>query len=259
MSTVTWEKQNEHVAVLTLNRPEAANAFSKQLIADFHKALNDIEEDESIRALIITGEGDKAFCAGADLKERRSMTQDEVVKTVQSIGDLVSRVGHLKVPTIAAINGAAFGGGLELTLACDIRIASDHAKMGLTETSLAIIPGAGGTQRLAKLIGLAKAKYYILTAKRMTSDEAKHIGLIEDHVSNDELLNEAVELANSIASNGPIGVQAAKQAIDAGCEQDLATGLQIERHHYMKTIPTEDRLEALEAFGEKRKPQFKGK
>lgn len=187
------------------------------------------------------------------------MNQEQVVETVGEIGKLVSRVESIEVPTIAAINGAAFGGGLELTLACDIRIASGNAKMGLTETSLAIIPGAGGTQRLARLIGLSKAKYYILTAKRFDSLEGKEIGLIEEVVPLDQLQHKALEIAIQIASNGPIGVKMAKQAMEQGYNHDLKTGLKIERKCYMNTIPTDDRLEALQAFKEKRKPNFKGK
>ncbi|MDQ0350749.1 enoyl-CoA hydratase/carnithine racemase [Alkalibacillus filiformis] len=259
MSTVQFEMIDDYIGKLTLNRPEAANAFSKQLMEDFNEQLDIIEQHESLRVLIITAEGEKAFCAGADLKERRTMTQDQVVETVGQIGSLVTRVANLKVPTIAAINGATFGGGLELTLGCDIRIASKNAKMGLTETSLAIIPGAGGTQRLARLIGLAKAKYYILTAKRFDSYEGEKIGLIEKVVDLSELQDEASEIANQIASNGPVGVQMAKQAIDEGLDHDIDTGLKLEREKYLNTIPTKDRLEALEAFKEKRKPIFTGK
>ncbi|MDV2580723.1 enoyl-CoA hydratase-related protein [Alkalibacillus haloalkaliphilus] len=259
MSTVQFEMIDDYIGKLTLNRPEAANAFSKQLMQDFNEQLDAIEQHETLRALIITANGEKAFCAGADLKERRTMTQDQVVETVGQIGSLVTRVANLKAPTIAAINGATFGGGLELTLGCDIRIASTNAKMGLTETSLAIIPGAGGTQRLARLIGLAKAKYYILTAKRFDSYEGERIGLIEKVVDLSELQDEALEIANQIASNGPVGVQMAKQAIDEGLDHDIETGLKLEREKYLNTIPTKDRLEALEAFKEKRKPIFTGK
>ncbi|WP_017186974.1 enoyl-CoA hydratase-related protein [Alkalibacillus haloalkaliphilus] len=259
MSTVQFEMIDDYIGKLTLNRPEAANAFSKQLMQDFNEQLDSIEQHETLRALIITANGEKAFCAGADLKERRTMTQDQVVETVGQIGSLVTRVANLKVPTIAAINGATFGGGLELTLGCDIRIASTNAKMGLTETSLAIIPGAGGTQRLVRLIGLAKAKYYILTAKRFDSYEGERIGLIEKVVELTELQGEALQIANQIASNGPVGVQMAKQAIDEGLDHDIETGLKLEREKYLNTIPTKDRLEALEAFKEKRKPIFTGK
>ncbi|MFD2637316.1 enoyl-CoA hydratase-related protein [Piscibacillus salipiscarius] len=259
MSTVTFSITDEHVGVLKLNRPEAANAFSRQLLSDLNDVLKDVESNNNLRAVIITSEGEKAFCAGADLKERATMTQDEVVETVGEIGKVITRVEALEVPTIAAINGAAFGGGLELALACDIRIASGNAKMGLTETSLAIIPGAGGTQRLARLIGLAKAKYYILTAKRFDSLEGKEIGLIEEVAPLDGLEDKALEVAKQIASNGPVGVKMAKKAIDQGFDHDLKTGLKIERNCYMNTIPTEDRIEALSAFREKRKPSFTGK
>ncbi|WP_188205920.1 enoyl-CoA hydratase [Alkalibacillus aidingensis] len=259
MSTVNLSIADNYIAKLSLNRPEAANALSTQLLNDFNDQLSIIEQNTDIRAVIITAEGDKAFCAGADLKERRHMTEDEVVKTVGKIGQTVSRVEQLSTPTIAAINGAAFGGGLELSLACDIRIASDQAKMGLTETSLAIIPGAGGTQRLARLIGLAKAKYYILTAKRFDSFEGKEIGLIEEVIELNKLEEKALNIAREIASNGPVGVKMAKKAIDRGFDHDLATGLSIEKECYMTTIPTSDRLEALQAFKEKRKPNFKGR
>ncbi|WP_175615561.1 enoyl-CoA hydratase-related protein [Piscibacillus halophilus] len=259
MSTVSFSIKDEYVGVITLNRPEAANAFSRQLLADFNQVLEEVEKNETLRAVIITAEGGKAFCAGADLKERATMSQDEVVEAVGEIGKVITRVESLKVPTIAAINGAAFGGGLELSLACDIRIASGNAKMGLTETSLAIIPGAGGTQRLARLIGLAKAKYYILTAKRFDSLEGKEIGLIEEVVPIDDLAQKALEIANQIAKNGPVGVQMAKKAIDQGFDHDLKTGLNIERNCYMNTIPTNDRIEALQAFKEKRQPSFTGK
>lgn len=259
MSTVTFDIVDSFIGVIKLNRPEAANALSRQLMKDFHQVIDQLESKTDLRAVVITAEGEKAFCAGADLKERATMNQEQVVETVGEIGKLVSRVESIEVPTIAAINWAAFGGGLELTLACDIRIASGNAKMGLTETSLAIIPGAGGTQRLARLIGLSKAKYYILTAKRFDSLEGKEIGLIEEVVPLDQLQHKALEIAIQIASNGPIGVKMAKQAMEQGYNHDLKTGLKIERKCYMNTIPTDDRLEALQAFKEKRKPNFKGK
>lgn len=259
MSTVRLDYKNEHIAVLTLNRPEAANAFSLQLLADLNTALEEVEQNKELRALIITGSGEKAFCAGADLKEREHMNDDEVVATVSKIRNSVTRVEDIEIPTIAAINGAAFGGGLELALGCDIRIASEKAKVGLTETSLGIIPGAGGTQRLPNLVGLGKAKYLILTAKRLTSDEALEIGLVEEVVPSESLMDKAMEIADAIAHNGPVGVKQAKKAIQLGYQTDIQTGLKIEENCYEKTIPTEDRLEGIRAFKEKRKPQYKGK
>ena len=259
MDTIDFQIVDETIGILKLNRPNAANAFSLKLLDDFNQQLDDIEQNDQLRVLIITAVGEKVFCAGADLKERASMGEEEVVKTVGKIGDLVSRVEQLKIPTIAAINGAAFGGGLELTLGCDIRIASRSAKMGLTETSLAIIPGAGGTQRLSRLIGLANAKYYILTAKRFGSDEAKQIGLVQEIFGPTDLEEQALSMAKQIAGNGPVGVKMAKKAIDKGYELSKTDGLKVERECYLETIPTADRLEGLQAFKEKRKPQYQGK
>lgn len=259
MSTVKLEYSTNHVGVLTLDRPEAANAFSLQLLNDLHHTLDKIEQNHELRALIITGNGQKAFCAGADLKEREHMNDNEVMATVRKIKDTITRIEDLEIPTIAAINGAAFGGGLELALGCDIRIASEQAKMGLTETSLGIIPGAGGTQRLSRIVGLGKAKYLILTATRLTSQEALDIGLVEEVVPGESLMEKALEIAGAIAQNGPIGVKQAKKAIQLGFQTDIKTGLKIEEECYTRTISTEDRKEGIRAFKEKRKPQYKGK
>ncbi len=259
MSTlITFKIENEHIGIITLNRLEAANALSLQLLDELNEVFTEIENNNSIRCVIITGAGNKSFCAGADLKERRGMTEEEVIKTVTYIGETISNIEKLKVPVIAAINGVAFGGGLELALACDIRIVANHVKMGLTETSLAIIPGAGGTQRLPRLIGTGQAKRLIYTAMRIEADEAYKIGLVESIVQPENLLQEAKQLAVKIASNGPIAVKQVKEAINKGIETDLNSGLNIEHQCYKQTIPTEDRLEGLQAFKEKRKPNYKG-
>ncbi len=259
MSTlITFKIENEHIGIITLNRLEAANALSLQLLDELNEIFGEIENNNSIRCVIITGAGNKAFCAGADLKERRGMTEDEVIKTVTYIGETISNIEKLKVPVIAAINGVAFGGGLELALACDIRIVANHVKMGLTETSLAIIPGAGGTQRLPRLIGTGQTKRLIYTAMPIEADEAYKIGLVESIVQPENLLQEAKQLAVKIASNGPIAVKQVKEAINKGIETDLNSGLNIEHQCYKQTIPTEDRLEGLQAFKEKRKPNYKG-
>lgn len=257
MSTILFEFENR-IATIRLNRPEAANAFSKQMLYEFNEILEEIKYSPSIRAVIVTGAGEKAFCAGADLKERAGMSPIEVKQTVAQIRHVVDAVEQLPVPVIAAINGAAFGGGLELALACDLRIAAETANVGLTETSLAIIPGAGGTQRLPRLIGLGKAKELIYTAQRVEANEAKELGLIEHVVKKEELLHKAREIAGKIAENGPIAVTQAKIAINKGIEVDLQTGLNIEQMAYEMTIPTKDRIEGLTAFREKRKPQYKG-
>lgn len=254
---ITYKKIDEHIALLTLNRPGTANAMSKVLLDELNRLIDEIEQDTQIHCTIITGAGEKAFCAGADLKERKGMSEDEVIEAVRYISDTVSRVAHMKMPVIAAVNGVAFGGGLELALACDIRMAVNSTKMGLTETSLAIIPGAGGTQRLTRLIGLGQAKRLIFTGKSVTAEEAFSIGLVEQ-LADKGLVNDAILLAKQIAKNGPIALKQAKTAIDKGIQTDIETGLTIEHLCYKQTIPTEDRLEGLNAFKEKRKPEYKG-
>ncbi|ASK63419.1 enoyl-CoA hydratase [Virgibacillus phasianinus] len=256
---ISYEKIDDHIALLTLNRPEAANAMSKALLNELNKRIDDIERDSSVYCTIITGAGEKAFCAGADLKERKGMSESEVIQAVRYIGETVSRVAAMKMPVIAALNGVAFGGGLELALACDIRIAINTTKLGLTETSLAIIPGAGGTQRLTRLIGLGQTKRLIYTGKPVSADEALHIGLVEFLADPNSLLPEITEIARQIAKNGPIALKQAKTAIDKGIQTDIDTGLAIEHLCYKETIPTEDRLEGLTAFKEKRKPVYRGK
>lgn len=246
------------IVTLTLNRPEAANAFSLQLLHEFHDALAEIKFDRSVRCVIITGAGEKVFCAGADLKERAGMNNVEVQQTLALIRGVANDVEALPQPVIAAINGTAFGGGLELALACDLRVSSEQAKFGLTETSLGIIPGAGGTQRLPRLIGKGKAKEMIFTAKRINAEEAERIGLSEHIVPQSEVLKKAYEIAEQIGKNAPIAVTQAKKAIDKGYDVDLNTGLSIEQSAYEMTIPTNDRLEGLRAFREKRVPVYKG-
>lgn len=255
---IVTEKTADNILVVTINRPEAANALSKATLHTLNETIDMIYADDSIRAVIITGTGEKAFSAGADLKERRDMNEKEVVDAVTYIGDTINRIDQINVPVIAALNGVAFGGGLELALACDIRIASQHVKVGLTETSLAIIPGAGGTQRLTRLIGLGQAKRLIYTATPVSAQEALQLGLVEQ-VTESCAKEAAIKLAQKIAANGPIAVKQAKLAITNGMETDLQTALQIERLSYLQTIPTKDRLEGLQAFKEKRKPNYEGK
>ncbi len=256
---VVITKSERGIVTLTLNRPEAANAFSLQLLQEFSDILNEIQFDRSVRCVIITGAGEKVFCAGADLKERAGMDHVQVQKTLALIRSTVNNVEALPQPVIAAMNGMAFGGGLELVLACDLRVCSEQAKVGLTETSLGIIPGAGGTQRLPRLIGKGRAKELIFTAKRVSAQEAEKIGLIEYVVPQNQVLSKAFEIAEQIVQNAPIAVAQAKQAIDKGYDLDLYTGLSIEQSAYNKTIPTCDRLEGLRAFKEKRAPIFEGK
>jgi enoyl-CoA hydratase/carnithine racemase len=253
---VTREKDG--LAIVTLNRPDAANALSLQMLYELHEALHEIRFDRGVRCVIVTGTGEKAFCAGADLKERAGMDMAQVRKTVSLIRGNINDLELLPQPVIAAVNGAAFGGGTELALACDIRVASEHAKFALTETSLGIIPGAGGTQRLPRLVGKGRAKELIFTGRRVDAREALSIGLVEYVASAGSLMEKALEIARQIAKNAPIALAQAKFAIDKGYEVDLNTGLAIEMNAYEVTIPTRDRTEGLQAFKEKRAPVYKG-
>lgn len=256
---VRFELLEDSIGLITLSRPEAANAMSVQLLHELSDTLDQINGDPAVRVVLLTGAGEKAFCAGADLKERKGMSNQQVKKIVQLIGATVAKVETLAQPVIAVLNGVAFGGGLELALACDLRIAATHVKLGLTETSLGIIPGAGGTQRLPRLIGLGKAKELIYTARRLNAEEAENYGIIEYVYEGHEVLDKAQQLALEMAKNAPLSLVQAKVAINQGVEVDLATGLKIESLAYSALIPTEDRLEGLLAFQEKRAPQYSGK
>ncbi|MCJ8005949.1 enoyl-CoA hydratase-related protein [Lederbergia wuyishanensis] len=252
-------KITNHIAYVTLNRPETLNAINYYMLEELSRTVQLLKSSSEARVVIFQGAGEKAFSVGADLKERKSLTEQEVRRNVQKIGEVFLDIENLPQPTIAAINGYAFGGGLELALACDFRFACSQAMLGLTETSLAIIPGAGGTQRLPRIIGETKALELILTAKRMTAFEAEVYGIVLKTIEKERFMEEVESFANNIIKNGPIAVQQAKYAIKAGINTDLLTGLEIERKAYEITIPTEDRQEALQAFAEKRKPNFKGK
>ncbi len=258
---VLLSELSDGVLTLTLNRPDALNSFSRELLSTFGAAIEDANFNPDVRVVIVTGcPGEKAsFSTGADLKERATMSEEEVKRFLSNIRKTFTAVENMRQPVIAAINGFAFGGGLELALACDIRIAAAEAQMGLTETSLAIIPGGGGTQRLPRIVGLAKAKELILTARRIQADEAAAIGLVNRVVPGDQLLATCRELAGEIARNGPIAIQQAKFAVSKGMDASLEVGLNIESVAYWHCIPTEDRLEGLKAFREKRKPQYKGR
>ena len=246
------------VATLTLNRPEVMNSFNFKLLRALRDQIEGFRFRRDIRVIIITGGGDKAFCAGADLKERATLSPDQVREFIYTIRNLFTSIEQLNKAVIAAVNGVALGGGTELALAADIRIASLNATMGLTETRLAIIPGAGGTQRLPRLVGRGKAKELIFTGQRIGAEEALSIGLVNKICAQTELLEECHKMAAMICETGPVAIEQAKYAINYGIETDLHTGLAIESNAYWVTIPTKDRLEGLAAFKEKRKPIFKG-
>ncbi len=252
-------EEQDGIAILTLNRAEVMNSFNFALLQALKEQIEALKFNTNIRVVIITGSGQKAFCAGADLKERTTYSELQVKTFIFTIRNLFTSIEHLNKPVIAAINGVALGGGTELALACDIRIASMNALMGLTETRLAIIPGAGGTQRLPRLIGRGIAKELIFTGRRVDAREALQIGLVNQICEQESLLDECIKMAEMICEAGPIAIEQAKYAINYGLETDLQTGLGIESNAYWITIPTEDRLEGLAAFQEKRKPVYKGK
>jgi len=252
-------EKKDQALILILNRPTVMNCINFDLLKAIGKALEPLQTQKKYRAVIITGAGEKAFCAGADLKERATLNPEQVNRFILTIRNLLTSIQRLPIPVISAVNGIALGGGTEVALASDIRIASDTASMGLTETRLAIIPGGGGTQRLPRIIGVAKAKELIFTGRRVDAKEAMDIGLVNCVTTSETLMDKALEMADMIAQTGPIAVEMAKYAIDQGIETDLATGLAIESNAYRVTIPTEDRTEGLTAFREKRKPIYKGR
>ncbi len=253
------EERQDGVVLLTLSRPEVMNSFNFAMLRALKQKMEVAHFDPEVRVVIITGAGEKAFCAGADLKERATLTEPQVREYIFTIRNLFTFIEYLNKPVIAGVNGIALGGGTELALASDIRIAAGNARMGLTETRLAIIPGAGGTQRLPRLVGRGKAKELIFTGRIVAAQEALEIGLVNKVCAPEKLLEECRAMAAMICETGPIAIQQAKYAINYGLETDLHTGLAIESNAYWVTIPTEDRLEGLKAFGEKRKPVYRGK
>lgn len=257
-STVTLEKRGA-IAIWTLNRAERMNALSRATVRRLLELCGEAANDASVRAVVLTGAGDKAFCAGADLKERQGMSMDDVRVFLGLYREAFGAIDALSKPVIAAINGVAFGGGLELALACDLRVMSATTQVGLTETSLAIIPGAGGTQRLPRVVGEAKAKELILLAQRIDAATALKIGLVTRVTEPGQtVLDAALALADTFAAAAPIAISAALTAIDAASNTSLEEGLDVERAMYERTLVSKDRLEALAAFAEKRKPSYRG-
>ncbi|EMJ98076.1 enoyl-CoA hydratase-related protein [Leptospira alstonii] len=256
-STVSYSTEQE-IAVLLLNRPEKRNAISKELLSTLHGNILKAKKEKSIRALVLGGIG-PSFCAGADLKERTTMSAKEVKRFLQDLKNCFLELENFPYPTIAALDGDAFGGGLELALCCDFILLKNDIRIGLTETRLGIIPGAGGTQRLPRRIGIAKAKEMIFTGKTIDAQTALSYGLANS-IWHDSSLPAAKMLAEEMTSHcAPIALQLAKKAIAEGYGQDIRKALKTESKYYDETLKTEDRSEALKAFQEKRKPIFKGR
>jgi len=247
------------VAWVTIERPEAMNALSGAVLTGLEEAATALAADPAVRLVAVTGAGDRAFSAGADLKERRGMTEEQTRERIDLINRCFTTWSRLPKVTVAAINGAAFGGGMELALACDVRIAAEHAVFAQTEVRLGILPGAGGTQRLPRLVGAARAKELILLGRRISAARAREIGLVSEVVPAGGLHAAVEALAAELVDCAPISVAQAKAAIDGGMDLSLDEGLALERRCYEVTLGTEDRLEGRRAFAEKRAPTFQGK
>ena len=243
--------KKDHIAVVTMNRPEALNALNKAVFTDLEVALDDVERDDEVYVVIITGAG-RAFIAGADIGEMAPMNVAEGLAFSELGNRILMRVDMMEKPTIAAVNGFALGGGCEMALACDIRIASEKAKFGQPEVGLGITPGFAGTQRLPRIVGISKAMELILTAKVIKAEEAKAIGLVSEVYPAEELMDKAMELANAICANAQIAVQESKRCIRMGMQTDIATGSAFEAEAFGVCCGTADKDEGMGAFLEKR-------
>lgn len=250
--------QQEGIVILTLNRPESMNALNTKMAQELIKALYELKYDDSVRVLIITGSGTRSFCVGADLKERNGMSQKDWKKQHDYFEEVTERIREFPYPVIGAINGYALGGGMEIALSCDIRTASEQAGLGLPEATLGLIPGIGGTQLLSRLIPIGLAKEMLYSGKRITAEEGKQWGLLNHVFTTETLLEKTVQVAETIAKNAPLSLKALKKAVNKGTETDLATGIVLELEAYYKCANSEDRLEGIYAFNEKRTPEWKG-
>ncbi len=258
--TIAVERLNEHILLVTLDRPDASNAMNTRMGLDLMELFEGLLIDlEGLRAAVLTGRGDKAFCAGGDLKERKGMS-DATWQAQHAIFErMVRAVMGCPIPLIAAVNGAAYGGGCEIAAAADFVYASTNARFALTEVTLGIMPGAGGTQNLPRAVGERRAKEMILTGLPFSAAEGEAWGLVNRVVPLDELRETALATARRIASNGPIAVRQAKQAIHRGLQMSIWDGLAFEIEAYNRMVPTEDRREGVLAFNERRKPNFQGR
>ena len=258
--TLRSDRPTPHVLMVTLNRPDAANAMNTQLGTELMKLFEALNLDAGeTRCVVLTGAGERAFCAGADLKERRGMSDETWGRQHLVYERMVRAMLACPLPLIAAVNGAAFAGGCELALACDFIYAAEHARFALTEVTLGIMPGAGGTQTLARAVGERRAKEIVLTGKPFGAAEAAAWGMVSRVLPAAEVLPAALATAETIAKNAPISVRQAKLAISRGMNVSLWDGLALEIEAYHRMVPTEDRREGIAAFNEKRAPKFRGK
>ncbi len=251
--------KEDGIGFVTINRPRALNALNTATLREMEAALGELERAEDVRVIIVTGAGDRAFVAGADISEMAGFGPLEAEAFAALGQEVMMKIQRWPKPVIAAINGFALGGGCELALACDIRIASESARFGQPEVKLGVPPGFGGTQRLARLIGPGRAREWILSGEMYDAAEALRVGLVERVVPPDKLMEEAKKLARAIASRGPIAVKLAKLCIDRGLDTDLESGCALERQSFTICFSTSDRTEGMRAFLEKREPRFSGR
>jgi len=255
---VIYEK-SEGIAIITLNRPEVLNTFSKELIDEVLQVLEGVKNDESVRVVVLTGAGEKAFSAGADIKAMKGMNALRA-RELSLMGEkLCGSLENFQKPVIAAINGYAVGGGLEVAMACDFRIASENARMGQTEINIGFIPGWGGTQRLTRLVGKTKAKELVFTGKMIDAETAEQLGILNAVVQADKFKETVRQYAAELAAKAPVALRVAKALINKGADISLDSALALEREGFSAVASTEDLQEGVAAFTEKRKPTFKGK
>lgn len=255
---IIYEK-SEGIATITLNRPEALNAFSKEVVEEILHALEDVKSDEDIRVIVLTGAGEKAFSAGADIKAMAGMTALKA-RELSLMGEkLCVTLENMQKPVIAAINGYALGGGLEVAMSCDLRLASENARMGQTEINIGLIPGWGGTQRLTRLVGMTKAKELVFTGKMIDAKTAEQLGIVNMVVPADKFREIVRQFAIDLALKAPVAIRVAKALITKGADMSLDSALALEREGFGVVGSTEDLKEGVAAFTEKRKAVFKGK
>lgn len=256
--TILTELVDNTIGLITLNRPESANALNQRMAEDLATALAYGEKEPAIRVLVLTGAGGRAFCAGADLKERKGMSNAQWHAQHAAFEKALGAVLHCKKPVIAAVNAAAMGGGMELALACDFIYASENARFGLTEATLGIMPGMGGTQTLSRAVGTRRAKEMLYLGKIFSAGEAYELGMVNRVYAPDALLESAMATALAIADNAPLALAAIKRAVDEGEGQPLPAALQTELRYYNNLLESRDRHEGINAWNEKRKPEFTG-
>ncbi len=258
LQTLTYQV-TDGIALLTLNRPKALNAINQMMLQELARVLDQAEQDQDVRVLILTGAEEKAFAAGADITEFQHMSPLEALHSSQDFQAAFNRIERLKKPVIAAVNGFCLGAGCELALACDMIFASDRARFGQPEINLGFIPGAGGTQRLTRLLGKSRAKELIFTAEIIDAQEAYRIGLVNKVFPAAELMAAVRKFAQQLISKGAVALELAKKVIDGGYEADLTSALALEAKAFALCFGTEDRTEGVNAFLEKRQPHFKGR